>query len=469
MKIIATLGPACDDARSVLALLRAGVDTFRINLSHGHHSWVHKTILTIRRQSKKIGKPVCVLADLQGPKIRTGLTRNNEPIAIQKNTPVILKKGSGICTAEKIFIQYGRLTKDIKRGHAILINDGAIRLVVKSVVPNAGEVHCISSNSGSFSSKKGVNFPDSKLEMPLLTAKDRADLKFLENEDVDAVALSFVRDSKDMVSLKRILGKWKSPVLKIAKIEKPEALSDIQGILAQSDGLMVARGDLGVEIGAAKTTVVQKKLIERANAAGKLVIVATQMLESMMNAPRPTRAEASDVANAVLDGVDAVMLSGETSVGINPKNAVKTMADIATEMEKSEFARQGFKDLNLQPGYGPFAICEAAAWASQDLGGVPAAVFTNSGETAIYLSKIRFHAPIYAFTSDIHVYHKLSLYWNTIPKLISPPDSLAKFQAEAKAALYATKKFKKGARLIMVSGNAWNEEAVNLLQIYTLD
>jgi pyruvate kinase len=303
------------------------------------------------------------------------------------------------------------------------------------------------------------------LRIPSLTAKDRRDLAFILKVDVNYIGLSFVRSARDVAALRAIVGRKKPDIKLIAKIEKPEAAAAIEEILAVSDGIMVARGDLGVEASLFDVPVLQKDLVARANAAGKLVIVATQMLESMIERPLPTRAESTDVANAVFDGTDAIMLSGETAVGKFPVQAAGTMAQIARTAEQSRYFPKEIIDLCQGGRRSSCAVCEAAAWAARDLGGAPVCVFTLSGDTALYLSKIRNQSPLYAFSPDKRVVNMLSLAWNVTPIHIPFARHMADLIADAEKTLVTRRLSRKGETIVIVSGTTPVRGATNFLRV----
>lgn len=464
-KIIATVGPASSDAHVIKKLIRNGVNVFRLNFSHGDHAFYKSSIRNIREEAKKLGVSAAILADLQGPKIRTGVCAGDGQIAVRKGAKVIVTSRKAPCTAELISIDYPRLENELKPGRFIMINDGAIRLRVDTVDRVRRCVQCTALAGGSYSSHKGVNLPNVNLRIPSLTAKDHRDLTFILKSDVNAIALSFVRSGRDVKALRAVVGR-KRPAMKIiAKIEKPEAAAAIDEILSVSDGIMVARGDLGVEASPFEVPVLQKDLVARANAAGKLVIVATQMLESMIERPLPTRAESTDVANAIFDGTDAIMLSGETAVGSYPVQAVETMAQIACFAERSDYFPKDIFDLCLGVRRSSYAVCEAAAWASRDLGGAPVCVFTLSGDTALYLSKIRNQSPLFAFSPDKNVVNMLSLAWNVTAIHIPFTRHLADLIADAEKALVVRRLVRKGDTIVIVSGTTPVRGATNFLRV----
>ncbi len=464
-KILATIGPSSSSPHMINELLLKGVNCFRLNFSHGTHAEHAAVIQTIRSVSANHGIFVGILADLQGPKIRTGVTLNNNPVLLKKGSTVVLTPRKVLCTEREIFINFPALTESILPKHHILINDGAIRLRVSAVDKKNGRVICTVLNTGGFSSRKGVNFPDTELSIPSLTKKDRQDLRFMLTQDINFIALSFVRKAEDMISLANTVNRKRKDLKLIAKIEKPEAVQQISDILNVCDGIMIARGDLGVETSFSKIPILQKKLISEANKQGKMVIVATQMLESMITNPGPTRAESTDVANAILDGTDVVMLSGETAVGEYPAESVSTMTKIAGDTEKSSYYPRQFINLALKKRHPPHAICEAAQWASRDLGEVPVVVFTVSGDTALYLSKTRNQSRIFAFTPHQQVACMLSLAWNCTPFVLPLAKDVMLLQQRAEQKLLEAALIKKGAVILVVSGTKGARGATNFLRV----
>ncbi|MGQ9663134.1 MAG: pyruvate kinase, partial [Kiritimatiellia bacterium] len=412
-RIVATIGPATRERGKICDMIAAGASVFRINLSHGTRQEHEQTFRAVRAVARAMGSQPAILLDLQGPRIRTGATLGDAPVHVVGGTVVELMAGAGPCDERRITISYSRLFHEIRSGQIILINDGLIRLELLDVDAGRRRGRAKVLSGGWYTSRKGVNLPGARLTIPALSAKDKRDLRALLPLEPDFVALSFVRSAADLRLLQRWLAREKEPARVIAKIETPEAVEDIEAILGACDGIMVARGDLGVEVEPENVPMIQKDLIAAANRAGRIVIVATQMLESMVHAPRPTRAEASDVANAILDGADAVMLSAETSIGEYPVEAIRMMAAIDWRVSQWPQMDGGFRDLRPQP-HRPFhALCEAAVWASRDLGHAPIVVFTISGDTALYLSKLRPPAPIWAFTPEPRTERRLSIAWNT--------------------------------------------------------
>jgi len=453
-RIVATVGPASRSPDRLAALLEAGVSVFRLNLSHGALEEHAAVIRALRAVAAERGRAPAVLADLQGPKIRTGRTANDAPVTVAAGTAIELFAGAGPCDDRHIAISYPPLFREIRPGQALLINDGAIRLRVTECDPDRRRGRAEALASGVYSSRKGVNLPGARLSISALTAKDRRDLDGLLGSGVDFVALSFVRTAADLRPLRRRLAREKAPPALIAKIETPEAVADIAAILEDCDGIMVARGDLGVEVEPERVPLIQKDLIAAANRRGQTAIVATQMLESMVQSPRPTRAEASDVANAILDGADAVMLSAETSVGRFPVEAARMMAAIDARVAQSPLADRGPRDLRLEPHRPYHALCEAAAWASRDLGGAPIVVFTRSGATAQYLSHLRPPAPIWAFTPEPRAERRLALAWNVRTFPIAFSARVETLLAAADRRLLAAGLARRGAPVVVISGTS---------------
>ncbi|MBM3804483.1 MAG: pyruvate kinase [Acidimicrobiia bacterium] len=417
-KIVATIGPASRTPEKLHALLEAGVDLFRLNMSHGDQAGHQQVIDSIRDLSAHRPGASAILADLQGPKIRLGTFRGGEPVQLEAGQRFVLTNSEMEGTREAASISYKALPEEVRAGERILVDDGLIELRVESVTPT--EVVTRVAFGGFLKDRKGVNFPDSQLSVPAVTEKDRSDIAFAVRNQLDYLALSFVRQADDVNKARemvRSLDNQQRSIPIIAKIEKPQALEDIDQILAAADGIMVARGDLGVEVAAERVPLIQKDLIAAAIKAAKPVITATQMLESMTHNPHPTRAEASDVANAILDGTDAVMLSAETASGQFPVEAVCTMNRIAEWTEASSKSSR-FQEDRRATGYLPtfaHSVCRAAISAAHQLGAKTIVVFTESGATASILSSLRPNPMILAFTPRKEVYRRLSLLRGVVP------------------------------------------------------
>ena len=418
-KIVCTLGPATDSRESILELLDAGMNVARQNFSHGTHDDHRRIFAAVRAAADERGVSVAVLQDLSGPKIRCGLMKGGK-VELVKGAELTITTRDVVGSAELFCCSYEALPRDVEAKDRVLLSDGRLELEV--LATSGDEVRCKVVVGGELGSRKGINLPGVKLSTPALTDKDRRDLALGVELGVDYVALSFVRNPEDVKEAKELAGDI--PV--IAKIEKPEAVACFDEILAVADGIMVARGDLGVEMGPERVPLIQKQLIEQTNHARKVVITATEMLDSMRERPRPTRAEASDVANAILDGTDAVMLSGETASGRYPRQAVETMDRIIREIESST----RFNEM-LNPNVGTVrnstsAVARAAVVASEELGARKILCYTESGRTASLISEYRPRADVLAVTSSWSVYRRLALHWGVFPMKVSETPSTDK-------------------------------------------
>ena len=403
-KIVATIGPASEDEPTLAALLAAGLAVVRLNFSHGTHEQHRRTIRTVRRLASSAARAVAVMQDLQGPRIRTGLLAGGTPIALDEGTEVRLTAENAPSTPQMISVP--DLPSGAEPGDAILIDEGKIRLRLTQAAPNLVAVVV---QGGLLGERRPVNLPSSRMTGSVLTDKDRADLAFGLAEGVDYVALSFVRRAADLVEAQQYMERCGRRVPVIAKIERQEAINELRPILSEADAVMVARGDLGVELSPERVPVLQRRIIREANLAGKPVITATQMLESMIERPHPTRAEASDVANAVWDGTDAVMLSAETAIGRHPVAAVETMARIIGEAE-AELPNIAHVPAPAHAA-SPQAVAQAARDLAERVGARAIVAFTQTGRTAAMLSQSRPGVPILAFSPDGEVCRRLALYW----------------------------------------------------------
>ena len=464
-KIIATLGPATSSVKDIKSLLLKGVNVFRLNFSHGSQDEYKHNIAAINEAAKTLDIFPCILADLQGPKIRTGNTKDNKEITLEKGSTITITTKKTISTESLISIDYPNLVEEINKGQSIFINDGKIHLKVKDIVKKTKKIKCTVLKSGSFSSKKGVNLPNAHLAIPSLTAKDKKDLDFILKNNIQLIALSFVRKASDLEALNNIVKKKKKGTKIIAKIETPEAVKNIDAILDKSDGIMVARGDLGIEVSLEKVTILQKDLIAKANQKAKIVIVATEMLESMISNLRPTRAEAADITNAILDDSDCIMLSGETAIGKYPIESVEIMTKLAIETEKSTYYPKNFIDITLSDRNLPHSIAEAAAHASKDQGNVPIIVFTLSGSTANYLSNIRPKGPIYAFSPNKNTVALMSILWNTIGFQIPFDNNVVNLWKGAEQILIKEGLVKKGDIVTIIFGKKSVQSATDSLRM----
>lgn len=411
-KIVATVGPACDTYEQLLALVRAGVNVFRLNFSHGTHEDKLRIIEHIRKINTTEPYNIAILGDLQGPKLRVGEIENNA-LAVKEGDILTFVNDKCVGNLERIFVSYPNLAGDVKIGNKIMIDDGKIEVQVKEVTKE-GHVKVMVTLGGVISSKKGVNLPDTKISLPALTEKDLVDLEFIIEQKLDWVALSFVRSVKDIVIIKSKLAEKKSMTKVIAKIEKPEAITNIREIILESDGIMIARGDLGVEMPVEQVPLIQKQIIRKCLHRAKPVIVATQMMESMMDRIKPNRSETTDVANAVIEGADAVMLSGETAAGQYPVLVVETMRKIIAEVEQKEFRynrEDDLKPLPHSPSFISDAVCYNACKLAEDVNADALIGMTESGYTAFTLSSYRPKAPLYVFTKERTLVNQLSLSW----------------------------------------------------------
>lgn len=415
-KIVCTLGPATSTPERILSLIQAGMDVARVNFSHGDTETHRATIDAVRSAATELGRPVAIIADLQGPKIRVGSLP--APITLNAEERFVFAP-EGEHEAGEIPTTYPGLATDLKPGDVVLLADGLMELVVQEVRPPRVTMRIV--HGGTLSSNKGINLPGVRVSVPPLTQKDLQDLEFALGQEVDYVALSFVREEADVLELKRRIPEDGPPV--IVKIEKGLALENLHPIMEAASAVMVARGDLGVELPFERVPLAQKRMIQLANLASRPVITATQMLESMIENPRPTRAEASDVANAIIDGTDAVMLSAETAVGRFPLEAVRAMVRIAEEIETAALLETGpHYDTPLEPRIAremptEWAVAAATVEAVRRLGAPLIFTFTRSGFTARVVSSFRPPVPILAITDNVRTYNQLALVWGVIPVL----------------------------------------------------
>lgn len=411
-KIVATVGPACDTYEKLLALVKAGVNVFRLNFSHGAHEGKLQIIEYIRKINKTEPFNIAILGDLQGPKLRVGEIEGGE-MKIEPGDILTFTNEKVVGTKERIYVSYPNLYKDVVIGNTILINDGKLEVKVKKILPN-NDVQVEVTLGGVLSSKKGINLPDTKISLPALTEKDITDLEFIIEQELDWVALSFVRSVKDLEGLRKRLNEKKSKTKIISKIEKPEALENLRDLIVESDAVMIARGDLGVELPVEKIPLLQKQIIRMCLHRAKPVIVATQMMESMIELNKPNRSEITDVANAVLEGADAVMLSAETAAGEHPTLVVETMRKIILEVEKSGYNYNREEELVPQshsPSFLSDAICYNACKLADDVNADAIIGMTQSGYTGFMLSSYRPKSPLYIFTKEQSLVNQLSLSW----------------------------------------------------------
>jgi pyruvate kinase len=463
-KIVITVGPACSADDTVEQLIKAGVNVMRMNFSHGTYEEHAARFRLIRELSADLNHPVTILQDLQGPKIRTGMIRGGS-IVLKQGDRLILTTEQVEGTEGRVSVDFEDLPANVQTGGRILLDDGNLELVVVAI--DGKDVHTSVVLGGVLKPHKGVNLPGVKLNVPALTEKDRQDLAFGLELGVDAVAMSFVRSPEDIHSIRRLIGELRpdrqnnTPV--IAKMERPEALENLQQIVKAADGVMVARGDLGVEMAPETVPIAQKRIIEAANRNAKTVITATQMLDSMIHNPRPTRAEATDVANAIFDGTDAVMLSGETAVGRYPVQAVETMAAIIRAAEE-QLDRWGhwrgdvaecLLEENDTEGDIPddaISITRAAAELAHDRNVAAIAVFTQTGRTARLMAKTRPNVPILAFTPEEQTYRQLPMLWGVIPYLVPYADTMEVMLEDVEQAMMSATPLQPGQQVVFISG-----------------
>ncbi|WP_069660069.1 pyruvate kinase [Arcticibacter eurypsychrophilus] len=409
-KIVATLGPASSSKETLLSMIKAGVNVCRLNFSHGSQEDHKKVIEIIREINHQYKLHVGILADLQGPKIRIGMVQDGG-IKLVNGTQITLTTTEMVGNNEQIYITYTNFPKDVRAGEVILLDDGKLQMRVVDT-NNKDKVICEVVHGGILTSRKGVNLPNTKVSIPSLTEDDLDNLEFALANDVEWIGLSFVRTGEDIIDLKRIINRSGKTARVIAKIEKPEAIENIDAIIAATDGVMVARGDLGVEMPMEMVPVLQKMIVKKCLEASKPVIVATQMLESMITTPRPTRAEVNDVANSVLDGADAVMLSGETSVGEFPVIVIETMSKIIKNIEETAYPFHTPKNLDTKsPRFISNAVCGSAVHLSTQTHATGIVSMTSSGYTAFEISSHRPKAVTYIFTNNVELLGTLSLLW----------------------------------------------------------
>ncbi len=463
-KIVCTIGPASNSSETIEAMIEAGMSVARLNFSHGSHGDHQLMIEKIRAASEKLGRPIAILQDLCGPKIRVGQIPG-DGMDLRSGQELTLTAGPSSAHDNRVSISYGDLASQVRQGDRILLADGMMELVVQRTT--ASDITCLVVTGGRLTSNKGINLPTSSLNIPAMTEKDRRDLLFGLGLQVDYVALSFVRSAADIHALKKVIHRQKMRTPVIAKIEKHEALDHVDAILEAADGLMVARGDLGVEIPLENVPNIQKDLVRKANNMGKPVVIATQMLRSMVESPRPTRAEAADVANAVLDGADAVMLSEETASGNYPVAAVQFMARIAASAE--EKYPHG-KYLKLLPGKGTAeSVSYAASILAKNLPASAIVATTRSGSTAAHISRYRPDRPIIALSPNERAVRLLTLYWGCLPFFLLNIEDTDEMVERAAMAAMEKGHFQKGDRLVITAGRPiWATGTTNMLWVKEL-
>ncbi len=460
-----TIGPVSNSEAMIRELMLSGMDVARVNFSHGTHDDHAAVIQRLRRVASELGRTICILQDLQGPKIRTGRLKDRLPVTLQKGQSLTITAADVMGTAETIATTYRGLAKDVNPGERILLSDGRIELVVGEL--RGSDIVCDVLNGGILGEHQGINLPGTNVSIPSLTEKDEADLDFGLRNAVDVVALSFVRTAEDVMLARQAITDRGYNVPLVAKLEKPQAIDNLDSILEVAQAVMVARGDLGVELAPEKVPLIQKRVIRRALDFRRPVITATQMLESMIEYPRPTRAETSDVANAILDGTDAVMLSGETAVGKYPCETVRMMSRIVVEAESAPSLlqlpeRQHKEQLSIAE-----TICEAMAHAARDLDVRAIAIYTQTGTTPRMLSKYRPSAPIYAFTPSEAVCNRMNMFWGVTPLRCPTGLSVERMAEFAEAELSRRHVLAKCEILGLVAGATETTGATNFLRLIT--
>ena len=468
-KIVATLGPATDGEGVLEALIERGVDVVRLNFSHGSQEQHAGRLARVRAVAEALGRPIAVMQDLQGPKIRTGKLVNGKPVELRRGAELRITTQEVVGTADRVSTTYQSLPRDCRPGDTILLDDGRLRLAVVDSEPETVVTRV--TDGGLLGENKGINLPGVAVSEPALTDKDERDLRFGLDQGIDYVALSFIREATDLQQARAVMERHGKTAPLIAKLEKPQAIESLDAILQAADGVMVARGDLGVELAPEDVPPLQKLIIRRANRRGIPVITATQMLESMIAEPTPTRAEASDVANAIWDGTDAVMLSGETAVGAFPVQVVEMMHRIVARAEAAD--RRDERDRwrgDRQYVSHAHAISLAARALAEDLKVAAIVAFTRTGRSAHLLSQSRPRAPIYAFTPEPAVYRRLALWWGVTPLLLgaTAADSLA-LTEEMERELLGRGAVKRGGLLVVVGSLPFRRGVhTNFVKLHTV-
>ena len=465
-KIVCTVGPASSSEAVLRDLMRLGMSVARLNFSHGTHEEHARVIDRLRKVAEKEGRTICILQDLQGPKIRTGRLKFRTPVALKAGSHVTITPRDIAGNSTLIPTTFKTLAQEVEPGARILLSDGLIELRVRQV--RGDDVECEVVNGGLLGEHKGINLPGTVVRVPSLTEKDEKDLEFGVKHGVDMIAASFIRTADDVRAVKRLVLSHHSDAWVIAKLEKPQAIEHLEEILDVADGVMVARGDLGVEVPPEKVPVIQKHIIRRAAEWRKPVITATQMLESMIENPRPTRAEASDVANAVFDGTDAVMLSAETASGKYPREAVSIMSRIIVEAEShmhDETLRRRHHRAKLSISE---TICESVAHAAQDLDMRAIAVYTETGTTARLVSKYRPECPIFAFASSDPVLARLNLLWGVQPTLCGIDREAESMVSTAETALLKKHAVDCGDVIAIVAGTRSTTGSTNFMRLHVV-
>jgi pyruvate kinase len=464
-KIICTIGPACDSEECIRDLMNLGMDVARLNFSHGTHAEHAHRIKRLRRVARSLKRTICILQDLQGPKIRTGRLKHGKPVELEAGSVLTITPRKAPGTAALISTDFAGLAREVEPGARVLLSDGRIELIVRAI--RGDDVECEVRNGGLLAEHQGINLPGAAVAIPALTEKDKLDLKFGLSHGVDAVALSFVRSADDLRMTKDLMRKYGKSVPLIAKLEKPQAIERLEEILEVANAVMIARGDLGVELPPEQVPIIQKRVIQRAALWRKPVITATQMLESMTESPRPTRAEASDVANAIFDGTDVVMLSGETASGRYPRETVAMMVRIIVEAETSIAQSPPSPRRRENHRYSVAeTICESIAHAAEDLRMGAIAVFTESGNTARMLSKHRPKATIYAFSRNLEVCNRMNALWGVVPIHKDKWETAEAMVRTAEKELLPKGLLRSGDVLGLVAGTKLTSGATNFMRLH---
>jgi len=467
-KIVCTIGPACDSEEMIRDLMRMGMDVARLNFSHGTHAEHARRIHRLRHAAHDLKRTICILQDLQGPKIRTGRLKDGKSVLLEAGAVLTITPRKVQGTAELVSADFAGLAREVEPGARVLLSDGRLELKVLSIC--AEDVECEVINGGLLGEHQGINLPGAAVAIPALTAKDKLDLEFGLKQAVDVVALSFVRSADDIRSAKNLMCGFGKSVPIVAKLEKPQAIERLEEILEVTNGVMIARGDLGVEMPPERVPIIQKLVIQRAGVWRRPVITATQMLESMTENPRPTRAEASDVANAIFDGTDAVMLSGETASGRYPRETVAMMVRIILEAEASmaqvpSASRRRHEEHRYSVAE---TICESIAHAAEDLPMRAIAVFTESGNTARMLSKHRPKVCIYAFSRKPEVCNRMNALWGVHPVHKKEWESAEAMLQTAEKELLPKGLLRPGDVLGLVAGTQLTSGATNFMRLHTV-
>lgn len=470
-KIVATIGPASADKHTIRKLIQAGMNVARLNFSHGEYEFHKNVIELIRSESEQLGQAVTIMQDLQGPKIRTG-TLIDGPVTLEAGQTFVLCTDPKPGDSSRVSIDFDELPVQVKPGSRILLSDGQMELLVKDCSDTEITTEVVL--GGVLKSHQGVNLPGTTLDIPGFTEKDRRDLEFGLANGVDMIAMSFIRSAKDVVRVRTEIARLshtriRTPI--IAKLERPEAIVNLHEIIEAADGVMVARGDLGVELPPEEVPIAQKQIITAANLHAKVVITATQMLESMLENPRPTRAEASDVANAIFDGTDAVMLSGETAVGKYPVAAVQMMDAIVRKAEDNlpQWGHWHGQPDEVATHSDAIYLSRAAAALAMDRHVEGIAVFTKTGNTALLMSKTRPDVPILGFTSDPRTYQRMAMYWGVISHFVPQADTMEQLIDHVEAGLLAETPVQRGQQVVLICGFPVDEmRPSNLVMLHTV-